>query len=132
MTMPCESAIWNILPAIRRELARKLVFDFGINQRQAAQLIGMTDAAVSQYLSGKRGKYLIANPEILDDIALIAQKILGGRELTNHDLCQVCKKIRREEEIMLPSTSTVEVDSIQPLESTYEIIQQTQELTHRE
>ena len=73
--MPCESVIWNILPAIRRELTRKLVFDFRVKQRQAAQLIGMTDAAVSQYLSGKRGKFLITDPDILDDIAEIAQQL---------------------------------------------------------
>ena len=130
MMMPCESVIWNILPAIRRELTRSLVYDIGIKQRQAAQLIGMTDAAVSQYLSGKRGKYLITDPEILDDIGLIAHQIYNGKELTKHDICQVCIKIRKNEErnATLPGT----IDVIQPLDSTYEIIQQSQELTHKE
>ena len=113
MILPCEFVIWNILPAIRRELTRSLVHDFGLKQRQAAQLIGMTDAAVSQYLSGKRGKFLITDPEILDDIASIAQQIYNGRELTNNDLCSVCTKIRKKEETS--PALTITLDGLQPL-----------------
>jgi len=50
---PCESAVKYKVPAIKAELARKLKKE-GKSQKDIAKLLGVTEAAVSQYLSGKR------------------------------------------------------------------------------
>ena len=52
---PCETIIWKSLPCIRRELAMLLISEYGLNQKEAASRLGLTEAAVSQYLIGKRG-----------------------------------------------------------------------------
>lgn len=52
---PCESAVKYKVPAIKAELARKLKKE-GKSQKEIAKLLGVTEAAVSQYLSGKRAK----------------------------------------------------------------------------
>ncbi|MCX8194494.1 MAG: hypothetical protein N3G22_00075 [Candidatus Micrarchaeota archaeon] len=52
--LPCAEVHWKILPAVCRELAlcmRKK----GMAQTKIAMLIGSTPAAVSQYISGRRG-----------------------------------------------------------------------------
>jgi predicted transcriptional regulator len=52
---PQEVEVFYILPAIRRELSIALK-DLGKSQREIAKLLGVTEAAVSQYISKKRGQ----------------------------------------------------------------------------
>lgn len=52
---PCESAVKYKVPAIKAELARKLKKE-GKSQKEIAKLLGVTEAAISQYLSGKRAR----------------------------------------------------------------------------
>lgn len=51
---PQEVEVFYLLPAIRRELAISLK-EAGHGQKQIAAMLGVTDAAISQYVSGKRG-----------------------------------------------------------------------------
>lgn len=53
--LPCKEVHWRILPAISRELALRMEKD-GIERRRIALALGTTCAAVSQYISGKRGR----------------------------------------------------------------------------
>lgn len=52
---PCESAAKHKVPAIKAKLARELR-EKGLSQKEIASLLDVTDAAVSQYLSGKRAR----------------------------------------------------------------------------
>lgn len=60
---PCKSAIWHILPQIRAGLTRELATQ-GLSQQEIAEELGLTQAAVSQYISKRRIKQ-----EILDEMA---------------------------------------------------------------
>ena len=42
--------------------------NYGLNQKQVAELLGVTPAAVCQYLSNKRGYYNITDDDILHEI----------------------------------------------------------------
>jgi len=42
-----------------------MINDFGLNQKEAADKLNLTPAAVCQYLSRKRGKISITEEEIL-------------------------------------------------------------------
>ena len=61
---PCEYIVWRGLPVLRKEIARSMIDNFGLSQTEAAQRLGLSPAAVSQYLSGKRGKIDITDVEI--------------------------------------------------------------------
>jgi len=52
---PQEVEVFYILPAIRRELSIALK-ELGKSQKEIAKLLGVTEAAVSQYISQKRGQ----------------------------------------------------------------------------
>jgi len=56
MKLPCEIAVWYCVPMIKSELAKELVKNRGMKQGQVAELLGVTQAAVSQYVSKRRGK----------------------------------------------------------------------------
>ncbi len=52
---PCEAAVKEILPSIRCLLAEKLIKEKNISIYKASILMGLTPAAVENYLKGKRG-----------------------------------------------------------------------------
>lgn len=52
--LPCSEVHWKILPAISRELAAGME-KAGMPRGHIALALGTTPAAISQYLSGKRG-----------------------------------------------------------------------------
>jgi len=53
--LPCESAAKHKVPAIKAKLAKELK-EKGYSQKEIAAVLDVTEAAVSQYLSGKRAK----------------------------------------------------------------------------
>jgi len=52
--LPCSEVHWKILPAVSRELARQLEEE-RVPRSSIAAALGITCAAVSQYIGGKRG-----------------------------------------------------------------------------
>ena len=57
-------AVKSVVPAIRALLAKELMETFGINQTEAANLLGITQTAVSKYIHNVRGSRIeIENEE---------------------------------------------------------------------
>ena len=48
--MPQEIEVWYLIPALRREFTRIFIKDYGLTQKQTADILGITEAAISQYL----------------------------------------------------------------------------------
>jgi len=95
--LPCENIIWYGIPVIRRELAFCLINQFGLSQKEAADKLGITPSAVSQYVSKKRGKITILDDKIIKEIKLSANKINDqGESVLNSELCKICKILKSE------------------------------------
>jgi|TARA_Y100000310_G_scaffold22935_2_gene21943 hypothetical protein len=75
-TMPQEIEVRYILPAIRRELARIFIQEQKLSQKQAAGILGLTEAAVSQYQHSKRAKEVVFSKEVVDEIRKSAERIV--------------------------------------------------------
>lgn len=89
---PCEYMMWNGLPVIRKEIAESIINNFGLNQKETAKKLGVTPAAVCQYLSKKRGKIKIVDKSILTEINKSAERIIqsdGG--IVVSETCRICK-----------------------------------------
>jgi hypothetical protein len=79
MKLPCEVVVWYVVPVIKSELAQELS-KRGMTQKNIAEVIDVTQAAVSQYLSGKRGSGSITlTPEMKDEIKSFADKVINGK-----------------------------------------------------
>ena len=50
----CEIVVWYVIPTIRSELAKELL-NLGMKQKEISELLDITQPAVSQYISDKRG-----------------------------------------------------------------------------
>ena len=99
MGLPCERAVSAILPLIRAEIAKSLILDFNLTQIKAAKLLGLTQAAVSQYVTSKRGYRLKIDESspgarsIKETAKELAEGKLNEMELLNK-LCDICHTIR--------------------------------------
>jgi hypothetical protein len=92
LKLPQEIEVWYIIPALRRELARELL-KRGLRQREIARKLGVTDAAVSQYFSSKRGTEVKFNEGVIREVSAAADKIMKGQPAMPEiqRLCRMCK-----------------------------------------
>ena len=91
---PCEDFVWNLFPIIRKELTCCLIKDFGLSQKETAEKMGMTPAAVSQYICHKRGKKHIKDETIRKEIMVSAGKIVDkGETIVGAEVCRLYKII---------------------------------------
>ncbi|MCQ8893398.1 MAG: helix-turn-helix domain-containing protein [Methanolinea sp.] len=97
--MACERMVRHLLPAMRAEVAFRLVHQKGLSQSDAARKMGMSRAAVSQYLSRKRGDgALEISPDMDALIDRWADAVRGdGTLVTLCELCQCAMQFVREE-----------------------------------
>jgi len=94
----CEYMMWNGLPVIRKEIAESMINDYGLTQKEAAEKLGVTPAAVCQYIGKKRGKFEISDKIVLEQIRLAAKKIIkNGDDLVIPETCKICKLLRNKE-----------------------------------
>jgi len=89
---PCEYIVWYGLPYIRKEISESMIHKYGLSFSEAAEKLGVSVAAVSQYLSGKRGKMNVSDEEIKDEIDKSAERIIkSGCKIVVSETCKLCK-----------------------------------------
>jgi predicted transcriptional regulator len=95
MRPPCEIVVQKVLPAIRAELAR-MMLEEGFPQQQIANRLGLSKAAVSQYVSAKRGKDITFSSDTEEKIRELAKSLAGDLNANDavSSLCSVCKGIQ--------------------------------------
>lgn len=92
-TMPQEIEVRYILPAIRRELAGIFINDHSMSQKDVAHVLGLTEAAVSQYRHSKRAKEVVFSEGITSEIRVSAGRILSdknGRQRLIAEMFRIC------------------------------------------
>ncbi len=88
--MPQEIEVWYVIPALRREIAKSMIEDYNMAQKQVAGCLNLTEAAVSQYLSSKRAKEIIFSSAVLKEIKKSAKKIMEDKKLLVHEMMRLC------------------------------------------
>ena len=93
--MPCEIIVWKLLPVLRKELAKEMK-QLGVSQKEIAQRLGVTPAAVSQYIKAKRGKDLALNDVFRAEIKTSAKRLAekSDSSIIIRELCTLCKNAR--------------------------------------
>jgi len=92
--VPCQTIVWDVLPAIRAAIAVELV-QCGVAQNEAARLLGLTTSAVSQYITGKRGYRIEFEDDVRDMIRRLAEDLRDGRVPDPIPrICEICRQLR--------------------------------------
>ncbi len=101
MRLACETVVNEILPALRSLIAQELQ-EKGYTQTEIADLLDVTQPAVSQYLNASRGTKIRRIKE--DDAAYRAVTELidtlladRGRTDLSREFCNVCATIRDQD-----------------------------------
>lgn len=99
MKPPCEIVVWYVIPAIRSELAKDLLA-LGMKQKDVSELMDITQPAVSQYITDKRGSGIKLNEDIkklVNDFALELHTGKSSKKDIIRKTCSICKQIKTSE-----------------------------------
>ena len=101
MSVSCEKMVKHVVPWIRKELAVSLVKNYKLSQVKVAEVLEVTEPAISQYLSSKRGNDIHMEDEtvilaINDSAARLAN---GRKNNVSSEICILCKLIRKRHAI---------------------------------
>ncbi len=97
--MPQEIEVWYLIPALRKELAKIFIGEYGLKQKKAAECLGITEAAISQYLKSKRGNEIKFSEKTLKEIKKSAKDIIENREDVMKKLYELCISLRKSRAI---------------------------------
>ncbi len=92
--VPCEIIVWKVVPCIRRAFAISL-FEKGLNQKKIADIIGVSNAAISQYLASKRGKNIEFSKKLQEEIEKSVKLILNGGDAIK-EICRICEIVKKD------------------------------------
>jgi len=99
MRPPCEIVVWYVIPSIRAKLAKELL-KLGMKQKQISELLDITQPAVSQYISDKRGHGIKFDDHTQNMIRIFARDLMD-QDLDQTNIigrtCEICKNIKAEE-----------------------------------
>jgi hypothetical protein len=99
LILPCEIAVKSVIPAIKAVIAKELVETYGLKQSQVAEILGISQSAVSKYTRKVRG-YVIKIDDVKEIQSLINDMInllVNGtyeRAEFLRFFCQACIAIR--------------------------------------
>ena len=107
--LPQEIEVWYIIPAIRKELARLFTQKYEMSYEKAGNILGISKAAVSQYLSNKRANKIKLSVGVKKEIAKSAKILAVNSKLAVAEMqrilkfmkdkkcsCDVCKKYNKD------------------------------------
>lgn len=107
--LPQEVEVWYIIPKLRKEFATLFVNKHGLSYEAAGDILGISKAAVCQYLANKRANKINLSKEIKNEVAKSAKLIVEKRsnavieinkilELMKNTKasCSVCKKYNKD------------------------------------
>ena len=101
MRVPCQITQWYLLPAISAELVREMK-RLGVKQAEIARMMGVTPAAVSQYVKGKRGKVIQFDAGVRKLITSSAKRIAStgiSDEDLSREICELCIQARKSKTV---------------------------------
>ncbi len=93
--MPQELEVWYLIPALRKELAKVFIAEYKIKQKEVAKYLGITEAAVSQYLKSKRGNEIKFSKEAMSEIKKSAKEIIEKKGDITKEIYNLCVLLRK-------------------------------------
>lgn len=103
MTIHCEYMVRYVVPALRMLISKQLSEKYGLNQVQVARMLNVTQPAVSNYMSRRKGsariRRYLGNTVVNEYAGNMARKLfekgLSLKEL-GEDVCSLCAELRKD------------------------------------
>jgi predicted transcriptional regulator len=100
LILPCEVAVRSVIPAVRALIAKELMEEQGLKQDQVAEILGISQSAVSKYSRKVRGHAIKVDdieeiqPFIDGMVILLLDRTRQSAELLQL-FCQACIAVRK-------------------------------------
>ena len=118
MLLPAEIETKTSVPALRALVAKRLIKEYNFSQKDTAKLIGVTQAAISNYLRGTRGNLtsLGDDERIQTIVAEITTMMIDKHELSDiiskfNEACSVIRSNRMLCDIHKKLEPSLDVDN---------------------
>ena len=101
MLLPCEVGVKTVLPAIKAVMARDLVEKHRMKEKQAAEILGLSQSAISRYKTKDRGNIITLENEpevqkLIDQMtAFLIYEPHKKQEILDL-FCATCETIRKK------------------------------------
>jgi hypothetical protein len=97
MLHPQEVEVWYVLPTIRKEMCRQLKKE--LTQKQIADMLGITEAAVSQYTGSKRAAKVKFSGQFNDELKRVCKQIAARKIDPFAGVQRLCRQLYKTGEI---------------------------------
>ncbi len=94
---PQEIEVWYLLPAMRKSLVEIFKRDYKLSQKKSAELLGLTESAVSQYLNSKRAQKIKFLKNEREKIKKAAKDIVTDSKNRRYYFQKLAKSLRGSE-----------------------------------
>jgi len=99
MSVPCEVAVKCVLPVVRAMIAKELTTEYQLKQREVAELLAVSQPAISLYYRKIRGRAIdLESDRDIRGLVENVAKSLAERKPSRRDLilmyCEICRTIR--------------------------------------
>ncbi len=101
LLLPCEVGVKTVLPAIKALMARDIVEKHGMKEKQVAEILGLSQSAISRYKTKDRGNIIILEnePEVQKLISQMTNFLIYEPHKKKEILelfCATCEIIRKK------------------------------------
>ena len=101
LRLPCEVGVKTVLPAIKALMARDIVEKHGMKEKQVAEILGLSQSAISRYTTKDRGNIITLEnePEVQKLISQMTTFLIYEPHKKKEILelfCATCETIRKK------------------------------------
>ncbi|MAG38307.1 transcriptional regulator [Candidatus Pacearchaeota archaeon] len=94
-TLPQEIEVWYVIPAIRREMSKCFIREHGITYEKVGKILGISKAAISQYLKNKRAGKIRLHERVQKEICKSCKKIIDGKSDSVKEIQKILIFVRK-------------------------------------
>ena len=94
--LPQEIEVWYIIPAIRKEFAKQFVKEHKLSYEKAGNILGISKAAVSQYISNKRANKFTLPEAIKKEIQKSSKVIAKDHKQAVFEILRILDIIKKK------------------------------------
>jgi len=100
LIVPCEIAVKSVVPAVKALIAKELVEKHGLKQAEVAELLGISQSAVSKYTRKVRGHVIKTSrikglKPLVEEMMRLTENETCSRTEFLRIFCQMCTIIRQ-------------------------------------
>ena len=94
-SLPQEIEVWYIIPSIRKELAKLLTEKYKLTFDKVGEILGVSKAAISQYINKKRANILRFPASIRKEIEKSAKIINENNNLALKEIIRILNLMKK-------------------------------------